>query len=160
MCRPGRLDKLLYVDLPSAPERAEILRAVTRKTPLAPDVDLDKIARDEKSEGLSGADLSALVREAAVSALRELFDSIDLDGPAIEPAQPQAEGQAVVQMRHFETALRKANPSVSRQQRRRFEALRKKFAGTPVGHKGEPVEQEQEGEEGAREEVKGEAQEQ
>ncbi|BGO88854.1 hypothetical protein NBRC10512_002210 [Rhodotorula toruloides] len=156
MCRPGRLDKLLYVDLPSAPERAEILRAVTRKTPLAPDVDLDKIARDEKSEGLSGADLSALVREAAVSALRELFDSIDLDGPAIDSALPQAQGQAVVQMRHFEVALRKANPSVSRQQRRRFEALRKKFAGTPVGHKGEPVEQEQDG----AEEVKGEAQEQ
>ncbi|GEM09344.1 ribosome biogenesis ATPase [Rhodotorula toruloides] len=161
MCRPGRLDKLLYVDLPSADERAEILRAVTRKTPLASGVDLDKIARDEKSEGLSGADLSALVREAAVSALRELFDSIDLDGPAIDSTHASAQGQAVVQMRHFETALRKANPSVSRQQRRRFEALRKKFAGTPVGHKGEPVEQEQEqeGEEGARGEVKGEARE-
>ncbi|BGP29359.1 Ribosome bioproteinsis ATPase rix7 [Rhodotorula toruloides] len=156
MCRPGRLDKLLYVDLPSAPERAEILRAVTRKTPLAPDVDLDKIARDEKSERLSGADLSALVREAAVSALRELFDSIDLDGPAIDSSHASEQGQAVVQMRHFEVALRKANPSVSRQQRRRFEALRKKFAGTPVGHKGEPVEQEQDG----GEEVKGEAQEQ
>lgn len=96
------------------------------------------------------------MREAAVSALRELFDSIDLDGPAIDSALPQAQGQAVVQMRHFEVALRKANPSVSRQQRRRFEALRKKFAGTPVGHKGEPVEQEQDG----AEEVKGEAQEQ
>lgn len=161
MCRPGRLDKLLYVDLPTAPERAEILRAVTRKTPLATDVDLDRIARDDKCEGLSGADLSALVREAAVSALRELFDSIDLDGPAVTSLAGDGRGaagqqQAVVRMRHFEAALRKANPSVSRQQRRRFEALRKKFAGTPVGHKGEPVEQEQDGDEGVAA-VKGEA---
>ncbi|TFK80305.1 AAA ATPase, partial [Polyporus arcularius HHB13444] len=31
MCRPGRLDKLLYVDLPTADERAEIVRKMTRK---------------------------------------------------------------------------------------------------------------------------------
>ena len=68
MCRPGRLDKLLYVDLPTAPERVEVLRAVTRKTPLADDVDLERIATSSKADGLSGADLSALAREAAVLA--------------------------------------------------------------------------------------------
>ncbi|GAA5883500.1 hypothetical protein JCM3774_000585 [Rhodotorula dairenensis] len=167
MCRPGRLDKLLYVDLPTAPERVEVLRAVTRKTPLADDVDLERIASSAKADGLSGADLSALAREAAVSALREMFSSIDLDGPAVDVA-PQASytaanpsallsssssspatagdnaavvGPPRVSMRHFETALERANPSVSRQQRRRFEALRRKFAGSPLGHKGEAVEQ-------------------
>lgn len=146
MCRPGRLDKLLYVDLPSPAERIEVLRAVTRKTPMADDVNLEKIATATKADGLSGADLSALAREAAVSALREMFTSIDLDGPALDvhsavavagqPAEPPR-----VSMRHFETALERANPSVSRQQRRRFEALRRKFAGSPLGHKGEAVEQ-------------------
>ncbi|GAA5979177.1 hypothetical protein JCM10908_002829 [Rhodotorula pacifica] len=154
MCRPGRLDKLLYVDLPTAPERIEVLRAVTRKTPLADDVDLERIATSQKADGLSGADLSALAREAAVSALREMFSSIDLDGPALDVA-PQASYASAnpnnnnsntpepprVSMRHFETALERANPSVSRQQRRRFEALRRKFAGSPLGHKGEAVEQ-------------------
>ncbi|KWU45753.1 AAA-domain-containing protein [Rhodotorula sp. JG-1b] len=139
MCRPGRLDKLLYVDLPTAPERVEVLRAVTRKTPLADDVDLERIATSPKADGLSGADLSALAREAAVSALREMFSSIDLDGPAVD-AVPQPPR---VSMRHFETALERANPSVSRQQRRRFEALRRKFAGSPLGHKGEAVEQDE-----------------
>ena len=33
MCRPGRLDKLLYVDLPSPEERVEIFRTLTRKVP-------------------------------------------------------------------------------------------------------------------------------
>ncbi|POY73499.1 hypothetical protein BMF94_3436 [Rhodotorula taiwanensis] len=146
MCRPGRLDKLLYVDLPSPAERIEVLRAVTRKTPMADDVNLEKIATATKADGLSGADLSALAREAAVSALREMFTSIDLDGPALDVHSAIAvAGQPVepprVSMRHFETALERANPSVSRQQRRRFEALRRKFAGSPLGHKGEAVEQ-------------------
>ena len=147
MVRPGRLDKLLYVDLPSPAERAEVLKALAKKTPLADDVDLDKIAFDQRCDGLSGADLSALVREAAVAALREMFTSIDLDGPplaapvSVEDGGP---GLAKVEMRHFETAVSRANPSVSMQQRRRFEVLRKKFAGQPVGHaKDGAVEQEE-----------------
>lgn len=163
MCRPGRLDKLLYVDLPSPAERVEVLRAVTRQTPLAADVDLARIATSDRAEGLSGADLSALAREAAVSALRELFSSIDLDGPAPEAIESSSSSSSAaatgappirppqVSMRHFEAALERANPSVSRQQRRRFEALRRKFAGSPLGHKGEAVEQEPAGEEGGAE---------
>ncbi|GAA5924963.1 putative AAA family ATPase RIX7 [Sporobolomyces koalae] len=145
MVRPGRLDKLLYVDLPSPAERVEILKALTKKTPLSDDVNLEKIALDTRADGLSGADLSALVREAAVASLREMFTSIDLDGPPVTTPQDGASsGPAKVEMRHFETALARANPSVSVQQRRRFEVLRKKFAGQPVGHaKDGAVEQEE-----------------
>ncbi|GAA6047906.1 hypothetical protein JCM3770_006418 [Rhodotorula araucariae] len=140
MCRPGRLDKLLYVDLPSAAERVEILRACARKTPLAADVDLAAVAAHPRADGLSGADLAALVREAATSAVKELFASLDLDldGPALGAPPAGQDGlQARVEMRHFAAALERANPSVSRQQRRRFELLRKRFAGQPVGHRGE-----------------------
>ncbi|GAA5871050.1 hypothetical protein JCM16303_001675 [Sporobolomyces ruberrimus] len=147
MVRPGRLDKLLYVDLPSPPERVEVLKALTKKTPTSDDVNLEKIALDQRAEGLSGADLSALVREAAVAALREMFTSIDLDGPPLAAPTSIEEGGtglAKVEMRHFETALARANPSVSVPQRRRFEVLRKKFAGQPVGHaKDGAVEQEE-----------------
>jgi ribosome biogenesis ATPase len=147
MVRPGRLDKLLYVDLPSPAERVEVLKALTKKTPLSEDVNLDKIALDQRADGLSGADLSALVREAAVAALREMFTTIDLDGPPLAAptsVEDGGTGLAKVEMRHFETALARANPSVSQQQRRRFEVLRKKFAGQPVGHaKDGAVEQEE-----------------
>lgn len=49
--RPGRLDKLLYVKLPTKEERFEILRTVSKKTPLCPDVSLKKIAFDQKLDG-------------------------------------------------------------------------------------------------------------
>jgi ribosome biogenesis ATPase len=70
MLRPGRLDKTLYVDLPNQMERLEILKTLTRKTPLDKDVNLEIIASDSRCESYSGADLAALVREAAVTALR------------------------------------------------------------------------------------------
>jgi ribosome biogenesis ATPase len=75
MLRPGRLDKALYVDLPNEAERMLILTTITRKTPLANDVDLRIIANDPRSDGMSGADLASLVREASVTALRATFYS-------------------------------------------------------------------------------------
>ena len=69
-CR--RLDKLLYVPFPVPAERAEILRALTHKMPLASAVDLRAIAEDRRTEGFSGADLAGLSREAAMMALQEV----------------------------------------------------------------------------------------
>jgi ribosome biogenesis ATPase len=51
MLRPGRLDKLLYVPLPTAKNRADIIGTLTRKTPLAPDVDVQAIAASDACEG-------------------------------------------------------------------------------------------------------------
>lgn len=59
--RPGRLGKLLYVPLPTADERALILKALARKKPIAADVDFVAIAHREECNNLTGADLSALV---------------------------------------------------------------------------------------------------
>ena len=56
MMRPGRLDKLLYVELPTAPERQEILRTLTAKTPLAADVDFKKVAENQRCEGFRSVD--------------------------------------------------------------------------------------------------------
>ena len=74
--RPGRLDKILFVGFPSASERAEIFDALTRRgarPPLAADVSAAAIAADPRCDGLTGADLSALVREASVAALKEIM---------------------------------------------------------------------------------------
>lgn len=144
MVRPGRLDKLLYVDLPTPSERIEILRALTKKTPLSKDVNLELIGKDPGCDGLSGADLGALVREAAVSALREVFASSSINSNLDEEDEVEGEegrekelevtGPVVVQMRHFVEAIKRTPPSVSVAQRRRFALLRAKFAGQPVGH--------------------------
>merc|ERR1711879_347804 len=68
MLRPGRLDRLLFVPLPTELGRLEILRAHSRKLPLSDDVDLSALAK--QLEGFSGADLASLVREAAMIAIR------------------------------------------------------------------------------------------
>ena len=95
LLRPGRLEKLIYVPPPDEKGRLEILRIHTRNVPLDEDVDLVEIAR--RTEGFTGADLAALVREAALQALREDINT------------------RVVKMRHFEAALRKVRPSVTPQ---------------------------------------------
>ena len=68
--RPGRLDKVLYVPLPSPAGRLAVLTALARQTPLGPGVDLAAIAADARASGFSGADLQQLLREAAVCALK------------------------------------------------------------------------------------------
>ncbi|WP_406061026.1 AAA family ATPase [Micromonospora sp. NBC_00860] len=69
LLRPGRLERLVYVPPPDGPARAEILRAASRQVPLAPDVDLSALG--DELTGFSAADCAALVREAALAAMRE-----------------------------------------------------------------------------------------
>ncbi|KAH9941337.1 P-loop containing nucleoside triphosphate hydrolase protein [Amylocystis lapponica] len=128
MCRPGRLDKLLYVDLPAPDERAEIVRTLVRRVPLVPSA-VDAVAElvRGRCEGFSGADLAALVREAGVVALRRALGALDGLGPG-----PDAQLGMEVRADDFERALEKVSPSVSATQRRKYEALRTKFAGLPV----------------------------
>lgn len=65
--RPGRFDRELRLEPPTISQRLEILRFYTRSTPLAPGLDLELLARD--AIGYVGADLAALVREAAMHAI-------------------------------------------------------------------------------------------
>jgi transitional endoplasmic reticulum ATPase len=69
LLRPGRLERLVYVPPPDADGRADILRAVAKSVPLAEDVDLAAVARS--LDGFSAADCAALIREAALAAMRE-----------------------------------------------------------------------------------------
>jgi|UniRef100_A0A7J3Z7V0 AAA family ATPase, CDC48 subfamily len=69
LLRPGRFDRVIYVPPPDTKARYEILKIHTRKIPLAEDVSLVELAKI--TEGYSGADLEALVREAVMLALRE-----------------------------------------------------------------------------------------
>ncbi|RKP34196.1 P-loop containing nucleoside triphosphate hydrolase protein, partial [Dimargaris cristalligena] len=65
--RPGRLDKLVYVAPPGTAERREILQLFSRHLPIAPDVDWEEVVH--MTDGLTGADLQALVNKAGLLAL-------------------------------------------------------------------------------------------
>src|SRR6476619_3743526 len=69
LLRPGRFDRLLEISLPDNEERKEILKIHTSKKPLDKTVSLDKLV--ELTKGYSGADISALVNAAAMSAIKE-----------------------------------------------------------------------------------------
>ena len=114
MTRPGRLDKLLYVHVPPAADRLQILEALSRKTPWDPvTVNLYQIAHDGRCEGFTGADLFALVREASMAAIRERLTGHN------DPIQP-----IKVTMRHVDIAFGKVNRSVSLADLQRYEDLR------------------------------------
>ncbi|MGC9009962.1 MAG: CDC48 family AAA ATPase [Sulfolobales archaeon] len=99
--RPGRFDKLIYVPPPDYNSRIEIFKVHTRKMPLADDVDLEYLAR--ATEGYTGADIAAVVREAGLYALRE-----DINATKVE-------------MRHFLKALDKVKPSLTEDMVRFYE---------------------------------------
>ena len=77
MRRAGRLEKHLYVGLPTPDQRVSILKTVSRKFPVGDDVNLDTLGHESCLTGFSGADLAALVREAALAALQEVHSSMD-----------------------------------------------------------------------------------
>ncbi|MBY4573844.1 ATPase [Gordonia paraffinivorans] len=95
LLRPGRLERLVFVPPPDAAARADILRTSGRDVPLD-GVDLDELAAE--LEGYSAADCSALLREAALSAMRRDIDAAVVTAgdvaearsrvrPSLDPAQ-------------------------------------------------------------------------
>lgn len=129
MLRPGRLDKPILVDLPTFEEKIEIFRTLTRKTPLAPDVDLEEVLRDKRTERYSGADLSALVREATTEALRSALrerearmlkriTEIGEDGNVrMNGTAEESELRVLVRMEDFRIGVGRVRESVSEKQR-------------------------------------------
>jgi transitional endoplasmic reticulum ATPase len=99
LLRPGRLEKLVFVEPPDAEARREILRTAGKSIPLSDDVDLDSLADD--LEGYSAADCVALLREAALTAMRRSIDAADVTAadvakarenvrPSLDPAQVES----------------------------------------------------------------------
>jgi cell division protease FtsH len=72
--RPGRFDRRIVVNRPDVRGREEILKVHSKRVPLAPDVDLEIIARG--TPGFAGADLENLVNEAALLAARQDKDAV------------------------------------------------------------------------------------
>ncbi|UNQ72689.1 CDC48 family AAA ATPase [Infirmifilum sp. NZ] len=107
LLRPGRFDRLIYVPPPDEKARLEIFKVHTRRMPLAEDVDLAELAK--RTEGYTGADIAAVCREAAITALRE----------AGKPTK--------VTMNHFLRALETVKPSVTREDLERYKRIAEEF---------------------------------
>jgi transitional endoplasmic reticulum ATPase len=85
LLRPGRLERLVFVEPPDADARRDILRTAGKSVPLADDVDLDALAG--QLDGYSAADCVALLREAALTAMRRSLDAADVTMADVEQAR-------------------------------------------------------------------------
>ncbi len=92
LLRPGRFDRILEVPVPDKEARKHIFQIHTKKKPLESDVNIDKLM--EMTEGMTGADIAALVNAAAMSAIKE-------------HVRQKGGSKLRISMRHFETALNK-----------------------------------------------------
>jgi transitional endoplasmic reticulum ATPase len=104
LLRPGRFDRLIFVEAPDRESRKKILEVHTEFMPLADDVSLDKIALE--TEGYSGADIENLCREAGMQAIRE-----------------QMEGLEKIEAKHFEKALDKIKSTLTKNLISRYEEM-------------------------------------
>jgi len=106
LMRPGRFDRIVYVDVPDEEGRLSILKIHTKNMPLD-NVNLNDIAKE--TDGFTGADLEALTREAAMLALREDIENKN------------------VSKKHFEKAMDKVRPSVSKGDVERYKKIEENY---------------------------------
>ncbi|MBU0466711.1 MAG: CDC48 family AAA ATPase [Nanoarchaeota archaeon] len=103
LLRPGRFDRIILADVPDEESRKKILEVHTKKTPLAKDVKISDLVK--LTDGFVGADIEALVREAALNALRK---------------DPEVK---IVTKKDFDEALKKVKPSVSHDTAQRYKKI-------------------------------------
>ena len=108
--RPGRFDRELEIGVPDKKGRGEILEIHTRDMPISDDFNLEWLL--ENTYGFVGADISALVRESAMKALRRYLPEIDLDE---EEIPPEVIEKMEVRMSDFQEAVREIEPSALRE---------------------------------------------
>ena len=84
LMRPGRLDQKIYIPLPDLKSRVAIFKACLKKTPIAPDVDINSMAAS--TDGCSGADITSVCQRATKFAIRESLDRLH----AFRKANPDA----------------------------------------------------------------------
>ncbi len=120
LLRPGRLDRLIYIQPPDEEERKKIFEVHLRGKPIGADVDVEELAK--RTDGYVGADIEAIVKEAVMSALREFITS----GISEEHVK-EAIKNIVVKKEHFETAIKSVRPTVTPEAKEEFEGKAEEF---------------------------------
>ncbi len=106
--RPGRFDRLIFVEAPDLDSRLSILNVHTKNMPLGEDVSLKRIA--QVTEGYSGADLENVCREAGMQAIREKMDKLEK-----------------IENKHFEFSLSKIKSTLPKSILERYENMAKQI---------------------------------
>ena len=108
LMRPGRFDRIVSVTVPEKEGRLQILKIHTKNMPIK---GKDSLIEDlaDRTDGYTGADLEALVREAGMLALREDIESKE------------------VTKKHFTSAMDKVRPSVSKEDQARYKQIEEKY---------------------------------
>ena len=106
LLRPGRLDRLIYIQPPDKEERKKIFEVHLKGKPIGADVDVAKLA--ERTEGYVGADICAIVKEAVMSALREFITSGISEEQVKEAIQ-----NVLIGKKHFDAAIKNVRPTIS-----------------------------------------------
>merc|ERR1712176_108853 len=116
--RPGRLDQMIFIDLPDFPSRVSILKATLRKSPVDPSVDFEYLA--EQTHGYSGADLSNIGKCAAKLAIRgtiakqvERLKAIEAGEIDPDEADNDEDEVPMITMEMMRRALKESKRSVS-----------------------------------------------
>jgi transitional endoplasmic reticulum ATPase len=129
--RPGRLDQLIYIPLPDLKSRIAIFRALLRKAPVDPDVDVEVLARS--THGFSGADIAEICTTASKLAIREAILATEERNRKIEEGEmDEEEGESEVSENmligksHFNFAMSRARRSVGEKDLALFEEFAEK----------------------------------
>ncbi|WP_070379366.1 AAA family ATPase [Rhodococcus sp. WMMA185] len=103
LLRPGRIERLVFVPPPDSDARRAILRTSGKSVPLADDVDLDALADD--LDRYSAADCSALLREAALAAMRRDIEAPDVTAADVAEARkkvrPSLDPEQMAHLREY-----------------------------------------------------------
>jgi transitional endoplasmic reticulum ATPase len=107
LLRPGRFDRMILTPVPDEKTRLEIFKVHTKGMPLK-GISLDELAK--KTEGYAGSDIESVCREAAIFALREKIDAKEIT------------------MKHFNKALEKVRPSITKEVQKAYEEIKNNLA--------------------------------
>lgn len=117
LLRPGRLDRLIYIQTPDKETRQKIFAVHLKGKPIGEDVDIEELA--ERTEKYVGADIAAIVKEAVMAALREFFAS----GITREYEEERAAiKNIVIRKPHFDEAFKRVKPATNNKAQQEFEA--------------------------------------
>merc|ERR1712226_936302 len=130
--RPGRLDQLIYIPLPDKESRISIFKANLRKSPIADDLKLEKLA--DVTEGFSGADITEICQRAAKNAIRDSITAQIERQKRVEAGElSQEEADALpdpvpcITRLHFEASMSKARRSVGPEIIEQYDEFTKKI---------------------------------
>lgn len=118
LLRPGRFSKTIYIGLPSADDRADILRTITKngtEPALSADIDLQSIGKSDKCQGFTGADLYNLINEAYNEGMRDIIKT-GLQKPVLLTNE------------HFHRAFKTVRPSVLEKDQKHYDKFKKLYS--------------------------------